>query len=83
MVADPYGGRRVLVNLVRKVGREQCRVGLSDYKVSAMEIAVVEENLSVQVILARFGPCVVPDARPVQGQGKHGDPDVAGVVNRG
>ena len=83
MVAYPYDGRRVKVDLVRKVGREQRDVRLSDPDVGAVEITVVEECLSVQVILASLGPSVVPDARPVQGQGKHGDPDVACVVNRG
>ena len=83
MVANPYDGRRVLVDLVRKVGREQRGVRLSDPDVGAVEITVVEECLSVQVILTSPGPSVVPDVRLVEPQTEHGDPDVACVVNRG
>ncbi len=83
MVAYPYDGRRVLVDLVRKMGREQRGVRLSDPDVGTVEITIVEECLSVQVILTSLSPSVVPDVRLVEPQSKHGDPDVAGVVNRG
>ena len=83
MVAYPYDGRCVLVDLVRKVGREQRGVRLSDPDVGAVEITVVEERLSVQVILTSLGPSVAPDVRLVEPQSKHGNPDVACIVNRG
>ena len=78
-----YGSRCVLVDSVREVGVEECCVVLPDRDVGAVEIPIVDEYRSVQIVLSGAGPAVVPDMRLVQPQGEHGDPDVTVVVDCG